>query len=79
MAALERFDVLGKRRVEGLWLSDLDVGEGYAAALAVAGRAPKVRLFRLGSEASGGAREGPSRSEREAARRRAQDRVEHAA
>ena len=50
VAAVERLDVLGRRRVEGLWLSDLDVDGGYAAALAVAGRAPKVRLFRLGSE-----------------------------
>ncbi len=35
VTALERLDVLGRRRVEGLWLSDLDVGDGYAAALAV--------------------------------------------
>jgi 4'-phosphopantetheinyl transferase len=79
VAALERLDVLGRRRVEGLWLSDLDVGDGYAAALAVAGRAPKVRLFRLGSEAAVGARERPPRSERDAPRRRAEDGVEHAA
>ena len=79
VAALERLDVLGRRRVEGLRLCDLDVGDGYAAALAVAGRAPKVRLFRLGSEASVAAGEGPPRSEREASRRRAEDRVEHAA
>jgi 4'-phosphopantetheinyl transferase len=79
VAALERLDVLGRRRVEGLWLTDLDVGDGYAAALAVAGPAPTVRLFRLGSEAAVAAREGPPRSEREAARRRAEDRVEHAA
>jgi 4'-phosphopantetheinyl transferase len=79
VAALERLDVLGRRRVEGLWLSDLDVDDGYAAALAVVGRAPTVRLFRLGSEAAVGARQRPPRSERDTPRRRAKDGVEHAA
>jgi 4'-phosphopantetheinyl transferase len=68
VAAVERLDVLGRRRVEGLWLSDLDVDGGYAAALAVAGRAPRVRLFRLGSEALVRPGEEPPRSEGEAGR-----------
>lgn len=79
IAGIERLDVLGRRRVEGLWLFDLAVGEGHAGALAVAGGRPRVRLFRLGSGAPAGAGDRPPRGEGKATRRGAEERVEDAA
>jgi len=78
IAGLERLDVLGRRRVEGLWLFDLAVDEGYAGALAVTGRRPGVRLSRLGSDVQVGAGDRPARREGKAARGGAEERVDDA-
>ena len=78
IAGLERLDVLGRRRAEGLWLFDLEVGEGYAGALAVTGRRPGVQLFRLGSDVPAGAGDRSPRREGKAARGGAEERVDHA-